>query len=186
VASAEIDRGRGLTALLAPQPGQHMGERPIAIVPEQQAQGEHRLPAAAVQFEAAVRAAPECSRATTPTLSATIELRQRFPGIQDNAKAREQARASPLARHEDSAEGCFVDIEVKHGVDLPPGLARSFSRLIRSCEGVRGRPSAHVEPATLVAPRVRAKLGSTAAADERERYQWLDAGASGASLHQEV
>jgi hypothetical protein len=42
-------------------------------------------------------------------LSAAIELRRRFPGITDNAKAREQARAiarwARLARHEDSAEG---------------------------------------------------------------------------------
>ena len=31
-------------------------------------------------------------------LSAAIELRRRFPGIQDNAKAREQARASQAGR----------------------------------------------------------------------------------------
>src|SRR3954468_2856814 len=32
MASTEIDRGRGLPASPAPQPGQHIGERPIAMV----------------------------------------------------------------------------------------------------------------------------------------------------------
>jgi hypothetical protein len=43
VASAEIDRGRGLAAFLAPQLSQHLGERPIAMVSNEQAHREDRL-----------------------------------------------------------------------------------------------------------------------------------------------
>ena len=52
---AEVNRGRGLPALLAAQLGQHCGKRPIAIVPDQHAHREHRLTATAIQFQAAVR-----------------------------------------------------------------------------------------------------------------------------------
>ena len=53
MAGAQIDRGRGPPALLAPQLGQHRRERPIAMVAKQQAHREYRLLAAAVQLKAA-------------------------------------------------------------------------------------------------------------------------------------
>jgi hypothetical protein len=52
--STQIDRGRGLTAPPTPQLGQHVNERPITVVPDQQAHGQYRLPATAMQFQAAV------------------------------------------------------------------------------------------------------------------------------------
>ena len=54
VPGTEIDRRWRLPALLAPQLGQRFGERPITMIPNEQAHGEYRLPTAAVQLEAAV------------------------------------------------------------------------------------------------------------------------------------
>jgi hypothetical protein len=54
VPSAEIDRGRGLVTFPAPQPGQHMGEYPTAVVADEQAHRQDRLAPAAMQFEPAV------------------------------------------------------------------------------------------------------------------------------------
>ena len=47
MASAQIDRGRGLTTLPAPQLGQHLRERAIAVVPDEQAHWVDRLSATA-------------------------------------------------------------------------------------------------------------------------------------------
>ena len=55
MASTEIDRGRGLPALPAPQLGQHIGERPIAMVAMEQAHRIDRLSAAAVHLQPTVR-----------------------------------------------------------------------------------------------------------------------------------
>ena len=55
VAGTEIDRGRGLTALPALQLGQHLDERAITVVPNEQAHRIDRLSATAMQFEATVR-----------------------------------------------------------------------------------------------------------------------------------
>jgi hypothetical protein len=54
MSGAEIDRRWRLPALLAPQFGQYLGERPITMVPDEQTHREYRLPTAAVQFQAAV------------------------------------------------------------------------------------------------------------------------------------
>jgi hypothetical protein len=43
VAGAEIDRGRGLTALPAPQLGQYLDERAIAVVANEQAQRDRPI-----------------------------------------------------------------------------------------------------------------------------------------------
>ena len=51
----EIDRGRGLPILPAPQLGRHFGERAIAMVPEHQANGTDGLSATAVQLEATIQ-----------------------------------------------------------------------------------------------------------------------------------
>ena len=145
IASAEIDRGRGLPALPAPQLCKHIGERPIAVVTDEQSHRIDRLSAATVHLQPTVRpvgkalaeaegwrmhrdrlfmkhignkprdmlvidrvsrhlpemyvvseadaAAIREAYETGGELSAAIELRRRFPGITDNAKAREQAKA---------------------------------------------------------------------------------------------
>jgi hypothetical protein len=54
VPGTEIDRRWRLPALLAPQFGQYLGERPIAMVADEQAHRDHRLPAAAVELQAAL------------------------------------------------------------------------------------------------------------------------------------
>ena len=46
---------RGLSALLTPQLYQHLSECLITTIPEQHAHGQHRLPTAAIQFQATVR-----------------------------------------------------------------------------------------------------------------------------------
>lgn len=55
MAGTEVDRGRGLTALSAPQLGQHLQEHAIAVISDEQAHGDNRLPATAVQFQATIR-----------------------------------------------------------------------------------------------------------------------------------
>ena len=54
VPGTEIDRRWRLPALLAPQFGQYLGERPIAMVAHEQADRIDRLSAAAVQLQAAL------------------------------------------------------------------------------------------------------------------------------------
>jgi hypothetical protein len=51
---AQIDRRWRFPALLAPQFGQYLGERPITMIPDEQAHRIDRLPATAVQFQAAL------------------------------------------------------------------------------------------------------------------------------------
>jgi hypothetical protein len=55
MAGAEIDWGRGLAALSTPLLRQYLDKRPIAMIPDQQAHRNHRLPTAAVQFQPTVR-----------------------------------------------------------------------------------------------------------------------------------
>ena len=55
VASAEIDRRRRSSALPAPQFGEHLGERSVAMVAYEQPNREDRLPPTAVQLKATVR-----------------------------------------------------------------------------------------------------------------------------------
>ena len=45
-----MDRSRGLTTLPAPQLGQELGERSIAMVTKHQAQREYRLPTTAMRL----------------------------------------------------------------------------------------------------------------------------------------
>jgi hypothetical protein len=51
MSSAEIDGGRGLTALPAPQLCQHLDERPVTVVTHEQAHWIDRLAAAAVKLK---------------------------------------------------------------------------------------------------------------------------------------
>src|ERR1700733_2317457 len=54
VSGAEVDRGRGPPALLAPQLHQRLRECPIAMIPNEQTHREYRLSTTAMQLETQV------------------------------------------------------------------------------------------------------------------------------------